>query len=223
MKGRATVVLDVGKTLSKLSLWDPNGRQIALRTRANDRIDTGGYVALDAAGIEEFLVESLQSFARLADVGAIIPVSHGAGAAIIAGRELVLPPLDYEHPIPAAIRSEYDALRDPFTQTGSPALPDGLNLGAQLYYLERTHPDLFDADITILPWAQYWSWLLTGVAASEITSLGCHTDLWRPLAQTPSDLSVRRGWSARTAPLQPAGTVLGRITPTWARRTGLWH
>lgn len=223
MKGRATVVLDVGKTLSKLSLWDSDGRQIAYRTRANDRIDTGSYVALDAAGIEEFLVESLQSFARLADVGAIIPVSHGAGAAIIAGRELVLPPLDYENPIPAAIRQEYDALRDPFAVTGSPALPDGLNLGAQLYYLQATHPDLFETEITILPWAQYWSWLLTGVAASEITSMASHTDLWRPLAQTPSDLSVRRGWSKRIAPLQPAGSVLGRIAPAWARRTGLFH
>ena len=223
MRGRATVVLDVGKTLSKLSLWDPDGRQIAYRSRANDRIDTGAYTALDAEGIEEFVAESLTSFARLADIGAIIPVSHGAGAAIIADRELVLPPLDYEHPIPAAIRRDYDTQRDPFTATGSPALPDGLNLGAQLYYLEATHPDLFDTEITILPWAQYWSWLLSGVAASEITSLGCHTDLWQPLARTPSELSVRRGWSRHIAPLQPAGAVLGRITPTWARRTGLWH
>jgi sugar (pentulose or hexulose) kinase len=150
-------------------------------------------------------------------------VSHGAGAAIIAGRKLVLPPLDYEHPIPAAVRRDYDTQRDRFSETGSPALPDGLNLGAQLYYLEATHPDLFEADITILPWAQYWSWLLTGVAASEITSLGCHTDLWQPLAQTPSELSIRRGWSRHIAPLQPAGAVLGRITPAWARRTGLWH
>jgi L-fuculokinase len=29
---------------------------------------------------------------------------------------------------------------------------------------------------------QYWAWRLCGAAASEATSLGCHTDLWHPVA-----------------------------------------
>jgi sugar (pentulose or hexulose) kinase len=73
----------------------------------------------------------------------------------------------------------------------------------------------------LVPWAQYWSWLLSGVAASEVTSLGCHTDLWQPLARKPSDLAVRRGWSDRLAPLRPAGSVLGTLRANWARSTGL--
>ena len=72
-----------------------------------------------------------------------------------------------------------------------------------------------------MPWAQYWSWLLSGVAASEVTSLGCHTDLWQPLARRPSDLAVKRGWSERFAPLRNAGAVLGPLRATWAERTGL--
>jgi L-fuculokinase len=28
---------------------------------------------------------------------------------------------------------------------------------------------------------QYWAWRLSGAAASEATSLGCHTDLWDPV------------------------------------------
>lgn len=218
---RAIVVLDVGKTLSKLSLWSHDGRLLANTNRPNDRIDTGAYVCLDAAGIEEFLLDSLKTFAKIADVGAIVPVGHGAAAAIINPRGLVLPPIDYENPIPHSLREEYDAQRDPFTQTGSPALPDGLNLGAQLHYLESLHPNLFTAGVTILPWPQYWAWVLCGVAASEVTSLGCHSDLWRPLSQTPSELSVRRGWSQLIAPLQPAGVALGTLSPEWARRTRL--
>src|SRR5437868_12440782 len=120
MKGRATVVLDVGKTLSKLSLWSVDGRPLATANRPNDRSDTGSYVCLDVAGVEEFLLETLKTFAKLADVGAIIPVSHGAAAAIINPRGAVLPPLDYEHPIPHSVRQEYDAERDSFSQTGSP-------------------------------------------------------------------------------------------------------
>ena len=33
---------------------------------------------------------------------------------------------------------------------------------------------------TILTYAQYWVWRLTGIAVNEVTSLGCHTDLWNP-------------------------------------------
>src|SRR5690349_4142848 len=104
MSGRAIVVLDVGKTLSKLSLWSADGRLLANAKRPNDRLDTGSYVCLDSAGIEEFLFATLKEFASSAQIGAIIPVGHGAGAAIINSRGIVLPPLDYEHPIPHSLR-----------------------------------------------------------------------------------------------------------------------
>ena len=73
----------------------------------------------------------------------------------------------------------------------------------------------------IVPWAQYWAWLLSGVAAAEVTSLGCHTDLWRPYDHAPSDLAVRRGWAERLAPLTPASAVLGDAQPEWVEATGL--
>src|SRR4051812_44657467 len=99
MSEGAVVVLDVGKTLSKLSLWAPEGRLLADASRPNARVDSGTYVALDTAGIETFLAESLKRFAALAQISAIIPVGHGAGAAIVDRNGLVMPPLDYENPI----------------------------------------------------------------------------------------------------------------------------
>jgi sugar (pentulose or hexulose) kinase len=155
-------------------------------------------------------------------VGAIIPVGHGAAAAVLDEQSgLVLPPLDYEHPIPVSIRAAYDEQRDAFAFTGSPALPDGLNLGAQLFFLESLHPELLSGRRRIVPWAQYWSWILCGVAASEVTSLGCHTDLWQPLARVPSQLATRRGWADHFAPLHDAGSVLGTLRSEWVKRTGL--
>jgi sugar (pentulose or hexulose) kinase len=221
MSEQATVVLDVGKTLTKLSLWGSDGRLIASCNRPNERVETGSYVGLDAERIGTFLSQTLESFARVANVGAIIPVGHGAAAAILDEEGLVLPPLDYEHPIPAAVRRAYDELREPFTLTGSPGLPDGLNLGAQLFFLESLQPDLLSGKRRLVPWAQYWSWLLSGVAASEVTSLGCHTDLWCPLAGEPSTLAIKRGWSEHFAPLHRAGSVLGTLRSNWAKRTGL--
>lgn len=220
MKGRATIVLDVGKTLAKLSLWSADGALIERRARANARIDTRAYLALDAAGIEAWAAETLRDFARLADVGAIMPVGHGAAAAIIRSDRLACPPLDYEEAVPANLRAQYDAGRGAFRDTGSPLLPDGLNLGAQIFRHEAIDPSLIQGT-QILPWAQYWSWLLCGVAASEVTSLGCHTDLWNPLTRKPSALADRRGWAERLAPLRGAGEVLGTLTPAWVARTGL--
>jgi sugar (pentulose or hexulose) kinase len=221
VRDRAICVLDVGKTHAKLTLWAPRGGLVARRTRPNESIDSGTYRALDARRIEAWAVATLAEFATLDRIGTIIPVGHGAAAAFLRQGTLAAPPFDYEQPIPPAVRSRYDVHRDTFARTGSPPLPDGLNLGAQLFWLEQLVPALRDPDVTIVPWAQYWSWVLCGVAASELTSLGCHTDLWCPALGQPSALAVAMGWDRRLAPLRRANDVLGTLRPDWVRRTGL--
>jgi sugar (pentulose or hexulose) kinase len=231
---RCTVVIDIGKTNAKVSLWDAGGALIGRRTRANvpqyagsgapgDRAsDYGapGYRALDVDGIDAFLIESLRAFAQQRLVGRIIPVGHGAAAALLREDRLFAAPVDYENDVGAGERAEYDAQRDPFSVTGSPALPCGLNLGLQLHCLEKTMGPLPD-DVVIVPWAQYWAWRLCGVAASEVTSLGCHTDLWQPVSGRFTGLAQKRGWAQRMAALRRADESLGTITPDIARLTGL--
>jgi sugar (pentulose or hexulose) kinase len=217
----ATIVLDVGKTLAKLSLWTAGGKLIERRTRPNARVNAEGYRALDALGIEEWLAGVLYEFARIAAVERIIPIAHGSAAAIVRDGALVCAPVDYEEPVLADERRRYDLGRDGFAMTGSPPLPDGLNLGVQLHRLEQLHPDLLTNGAAILPWPQYWAWVLTGVVASEVTSLGCHSDLWKPIEGTPSALSLARRWANHFAPFRRADEVLGTISPAWAARTGL--
>lgn len=220
LNGRAVVVLDVGKTNAKLTLWDAEGRQIARRVRANDAVMADGYRALDVARIEAWAAETLTGFARQASIEAIIPVAHGAGAALVSRGRLHAAPMDYEDEPDAADQALYARDRAPFAETGSPLLPQGLNLGLQLHRLERlTGP--WPVELKIVTWAQYWAWRLCGVAATEATSLGCHTDLWRPLEGRPSALAVSRGWADRFAPLRAAGEALGTITAEWQLRTGL--
>jgi sugar (pentulose or hexulose) kinase len=213
------VVLDVGKTLSKLSLLSTGGDLIDKRTRPNQQPRHERFRALDAEGLAAWIIATLSDFASAGPIVAIIPVAHGAAAALIRGDRLACPPMDYEQPIPADVRADYDAQRDAFERTGSPALPDGLNLGAQLHFLEGLTPGLDDTQI--LPWPQYWAWFLSGVAASDPTSLGCHTDLWFPANHAPSDLARRRGWADRLAPVRMPGEVMGPIRPEIARQTGL--
>lgn len=220
MLKRCAIVLDVGKTNAKLTLWDAQGNQLERRVRTNDVIYTGRYRALDTEGIEQWLAEGLREYARVADVGAIIPVGHGAAAALVQDNRLFAPPMDYEQKIEAAEREQYAAERDSFRCTGSPSLPQGLNLGMQLHHLESlTGP--WPDDLRIMPWPQYWAWRLCGVMASEVTSLGCHSDLWNPLDGKYSDLAQRRGWAQRMAPLRAARDTLSVLTPEWVSRSGL--
>lgn len=212
-------VLDVGKTNAKLSLWTRDGRRLASVTRANaeDR-NVGDYLALDTDGVAAWAADTLKGFAQQAPITAIVPIAHGASAAVISKGRLAAPPMSYETALPED--ASYERARDDFAATGSPRLPNGLNLGAQLRRLEALSPDVF-RDAQILPYPQYWAWLLSGVAASEESSLGCHTDLWRPHEQKFSDLAVKAGWAKHFAELRPASEVLGPISAEWAERTGL--
>ncbi len=70
-------------------------------------------------------------------------------------------------------------------------------------------------------WPQYWAWVLSGERASEVTSLGCHSDLWRPAERRFSDLAVGRGWAERLGPLRHAADVLGPVRPALAAELGL--
>ncbi|MEO6248487.1 MAG: carbohydrate kinase [Sphingomicrobium sp.] len=209
------VVIDIGKTMSKLTVWARSGKLSARRTRANPA--GGSPCSLDLDGIDQWLFETLAEVAAKWPVDAIIPVGHGAAAVVVRNGAAVAPPVDYECPISAEDRRAYGAMRDPFALTGSPALPDGLNLGAQLHCLSH---DLLEG-ASILLWPQYWAWRLSGVMASEVTSLGTHTDLWRPIEGRPSALAVARGWADRLPPVRRAGDVLGPITAQVAAQTGL--
>ena len=215
------IVLDVGKTLAKLSLWSEEGRVIEQHERYNARVESGGRQALDTEGIERWVEQILRHFARRGPVSAIVPVAHGAAAAVLRAGRLACPVADYEDPVPQDVRAAYDAQRDAFVLTGSPALPDGLNLGVQLYRLEQEQPGLLTGDACIVTWPQYWAWRLSGVAACEVSSLGCHTDLWRPGERGPSAIARERGWFARLAPVRRADERLGSLSDEWALRTGL--
>ena len=213
------IVVDIGKTLSKVSLWTAAGEMLDRQTRPNVPIETGGIRRLDVEGIGVWLVEALSRYAGEA-VTRIVPVGHGAGVAAIREGRLAFAPLDYEQPIPADVGARYDRERDPFEVTGSPRLPDGLNMGAQLFWLDEIEADTM-AGATLMPWAQYWAWFLSGTATSEVTSLGCHSDLWCPHSDNFSDLADRRGWSARFAPRARADAVIGSLRPGLAEKTGL--
>lgn len=219
MKSGFAIVVDIGKTLSKVTLWSREGRLLDRQVCPNASSVIDGMRRLDTAGIGDWLIGALRQY-RDEPVQTVVPVGHGAGVAVLAGNHLAFAPLDYEQALPDEVLSAYRAVRDPFSVTGSPPLPDGLNLGAQLFWLEQLYPTVMPT-ARLLPWAQYWAWFLTGRAVSEVTSLGCHSDLWAPGPGEFSPLAKRLGWSERFAPVVPAGSEVGSLSAEMAAATGL--
>lgn len=215
----AIAILDVGKTNAKVTLV-VRGRVVEQRRLHNEPHPAPPYLHLANDRIWEWALDELTDLARQANITDIVPVAHGASVAVIGDRGLVLPMLDYEQEI-SDFDAEYEKLARDYAATGSPRLPTGHNTGRQLFWLQRKFPDAFARTKAVVGYAQYWSFLLSGVAASELTALGCHTDLWQPRAKDFAALVDKAGWRSLMPPLRKAGDVLGPIRPEIAARTGL--
>ena len=220
---RRIAVLDIGKTNAKVVVLDSTtGAEIAVRKQPNTVIRDGLYPHYDIEALWSFALASLKAFASEPGFDAISITTHGAAAALLgADGKLVMPVIDYEHEYPQEIRDAYDALRPPFSETFSPRLSMGLNIGAQLHYQKTAFAEEFAKVATILTYAQYWSARLTGVAANEATSLGCHTDLWNPKTGAYSSLVDALAIRDRMAPIHSAFDPLGPVLPDIAEEIGL--
>jgi len=219
---RLVAVIDIGKTNAKVVLVDSTTRQqVAGRSTPNVVRRDGVYPHADVEILWAFIIGSLKILQSEHGVDGVSITTHGATAALMAGEALALPVLDYEHGGPEDTAAAYDAARPDFAESLSPRLPDGLNLGAQVFWQARTHAEAFAKVTAILTYPQYWAWRLTGVAASEVTSLGCHTDLWAPGRGDFSGMVRSLGWRELFPALKPAASVLGPILPEIAAATGL--
>jgi sugar (pentulose or hexulose) kinase len=216
-------VIDVGKTNVKLALVDlATGTERAVVTRPNRPLPGPPYRHFDVEGHRAFLLAGLADLHRSQGVDAISVTTHGASCALLdAQGGLAAPVLDYEETALAEADSAYNALRPDFAETGSPRMAMGLNVGAQLHWQLLRDPSLRDRLATLVTYPQYWGHMLTGERATDVTSLGCHTDLWVPSRGEVSGLVDRLGLTGRIAPARRPDEVLGTLLPEIAQATGL--
>lgn len=217
---RAVAVLDVGKTNVKAALFDRAGSLLAEFGMPNRVLAGGPYPHADVEAIWDFALTALRALNDRTPIGALVVTTHGASGALVDEAGLVLPVMDYEWEGPAALDG-YAGERPPFEETFSPPMPVGLNLGRQLAWQQDRQPEAFARARHVLTYPQYWTWRFSGVACSEVTSLGCHTDLWVPFSARFSSLVEARGWAPLMPPLRAAHDVVGTIAPAVASATGL--
>ena len=220
---RTIAVIDIGKTHAKLIVVDgESGQELASRKIANRDLAGPPYPHYDTDALWHFILEGLAELQQEPGYQAISITTHGASAALLdAAGDLAMPVLDYEFTFPDKVVQAYEAIRPDFAETYSPRLTGGLNLGAQLHYQRECFPEEFASVATILTYPQYWAHRLSGIAANEATSLGCHTDLWRPFEGDYSSLVARLGVADLMAPIRSAFDVLGETSAAITHQLGL--
>lgn len=220
-----TLVIDIGKSNAKLLMLDDAGAVVERHSRANASVESPlGYPALDVHGLEAWMKSALLSSENAKRCGHVIASTHGAAIVALADGELAWDPVDYEFEdvsLEGTAATVFDVAGDNFRDTLSPDLPAGLNAARQLFWMQNEHPDGWRKTRCLLPYPQYWAWLLSGVACSEVSSLGCHTHLWSPVRSGFSNLAVTKGWASLFAPLRSAWEVLGTVRPQVASEWGL--
>lgn len=220
-----TLVIDIGKSHAKLLFVDPAGEVLERHVRGNASVPSPlGYPALDVLGLQLWMAGTVRGSKHAAHCQRVIASTHGAAFVALAEDGVAWQPLDYEFDClgsDAALSNAYQQARDPFERTLSPDLPAGLNAARQLYWMQQHHPEAWARTGCLLPYPQYWAWVLRGVAASERSSLGCHTQLWCPQQDGFSKLAEAQGWDRLFAPLRSAWEVLGPVQPNIAADWGL--
>ena len=223
MNHNHVVVLDIGKTNVKVVLVDTDTMdEIDVVTRPNIVFPGPPWPHFDIQGIWDFLLTALTEFHAKYRIDALSVTAHGACVVLLDhDGNLAAPVLDYEHTGPDLVKAEYEKIRPSFAETGSPRLGMGLNVGAQLFWQFKTDPSLQDRVKSIVTYPQYWSYLLTGVASTDVTSLGCHTDLWNPKKGCFSTLCDILNITEKMAPTKLPSDVLGYVLPGVSELPGL--
>jgi len=220
------LVIDIGKTHAKLHVLDHGFDSIFSKQMKNVVELKGGYPSINVSAIWQWIVEGIKEVTKNYSISAMTITTHGATAALINSNAdnsdgLVLPILDYEYQGITEATVEYVDIRPQFSDTYSPDLPAGLNIGRQLYWLKREFPEQFSSATDILMYPQYWVWRFTGQRHSEITSLGCHTDLWSLKENNYSSLVDTLSCRDLLPPLKPAWFDCGDILPELREEFGL--
>ena len=223
MKQNCTLIFDVGKTNIKLVVLDNQGSQLDIVRKKNKSVYRKPYLSIDIVAIWQWFIKSVRQFSQKYQIEAISISTHGATAAFVDldSDELLLPVMDYEFDDYPREISEYNSFRPPFNKSFSPSLPAGLNLGKQLFWQLKMLDENKKKKATLLFYPNYWSWRLSGIATTEMTSIGCHTDLWDHRANDFSNLVENLDITNKLPEIVSGLKPIGEIKPEIAQLMGL--
>ena len=213
-------IFDVGKTNKKLFLFDENYKIIFEQSaRFTETVDEDGEPCENLESLRLSVFDLLREVFGMEEyeIKAVNFSTYGASFVYLGEDENPVAPLyNYLKEYPETLKKQfYDTYggEEEFSyRTASPVL-GSLNSGMQLYRIKYEKPDLFRRIKYALHLPQYFNFLFSGQAFSDITSIGCHTNLWDFQKNEYHPWVRKEGVLEKLAPLFPCDKVTPAIFP----------
>jgi sugar (pentulose or hexulose) kinase len=213
-------IFDVGKTNKKLFLFDEHYKIVFERSaRFYETTDEDGFPCENLDSLKLSVFDSLREVFRIKEfnISAINFTTYGASFVYLNQQLRAFTPLyNYLKPYPPSLQKQfYDTYggEEEFSfRTASPVL-GSLNSGMQLYRIKYEKPELFNEIKYALHLPQYLSFLISGKVYSDITSIGCHTNLWDFQKNKYHEWVQREGIHEKLAPIHSCTEVVPASFP----------
>ena len=184
MKTPVIAIFDIGKTNKKLFLFDEQYRIVLEKNEQFDEtIDEDDEACEDLAKLTDWVLGTFKTVSedKNFDIQAVNFSAYGASFVHINTEGVPVAPLyNYLKPFSDVLKQqfyEHNGGQGAFSRLAASPILGNLNSGMQIYGLKYTQPAVFKNIKYSLHLPQYLSFLLTKQAYSDITSIGCHTNL----------------------------------------------
>jgi len=180
-----TLIFDIGKTTKKALIFDSSFHVLEEKTETFKEIaDEDGFPSDDLPAVSSWVKDVFRQYTNDKRYSITQANISGYGASLVHlddSGKIIEPFYNYLKPFPStcekAFFSSYDKSKNILAVTASPFL-GLLNSGLQLFWLKKERPAKFQKVQTSLHLPQYFTYLLTAMKFTDITSVGCHTMLW---------------------------------------------
>ncbi len=213
-------LFDIGKTNKKLFLIDEQYRIVFEKTEQfAETTDEDGAACEDLAKLTDWVLTSFKIVLndKTYAIQAVNFSAYGASFVHLNTEGVAVTPLyNYLKPLSEVLKKQFyedNGGEGAFSrQSASPVLGN-LNSGMQLYRLKYEKPEVFNNIKHALHLPQYLSYLLTNNLFSDITSIGCHTNLWNFDKNQYADWVIEEGILEKLAPIFPSDAVIVTQNP----------
>lgn len=222
------LIFDVGKTNKKVLLFDEQYRLVFEESKKFKEItDEDGFACEDVAALTNWVKDSFDHLTQHKDykIKAVNFSGYGASFVYLDKDLNVIPPLyNYLKPYTPELQKkfykDYGGESLVSKQTASPVLGN-LNSGMQLYRLKYEKPAVFEKIKYALHLPQYLSYILTSKLYTDITSIGCHTNLWNFQESNYHQWVNKDGIAEKFPALLPFNAVAGYLNKQIPAGAGL--
>ena len=224
----AILIFDVGKTNKKVLVFDEEYALLHEESiQLEETTDEDGFPCENVDALTNWVRQKFSEILirREIEIRAINFSAYGASFVHIDKMGNAITPLyNYLKPFPENLKRQfYDTYGGEdliARETASPVL-GSLNSGMQLYRLKYEQPDLFEKIKYSLHLPQYLSFILTKTPATDISSVGCHTNLWDFTNNRYHDWVNKEGLDKKFGPLYNGNKIAGNTNDQYKVQVGI--